>query len=193
MARYELHQRWPGVLQRLLGKDYHVYENGMNGRTTVFEDPVEEHRCGKAALPVALEVCAPLDLVIIMLGTNDCKNRFSLEPWDIGWGMDLLIQYVKKSCCGRENEVPKILVVAPPKMGTNWKQTILGTVFGPEANRRAAELPEIYKTIALQSGAYFLDAALYTEPGGDCVHFGTESHEKLAAALEKKIREIIPV
>jgi lysophospholipase L1-like esterase len=190
MNRYDPNERWPGILQRLLGEDYYVYENGMNGRTTVFEDPIEEHRCGKAALPIALEVCAPLDLVIIMLGTNDCKNRFSLEPWDIGWGMDLLLQYVKKAHCGHGDDIPRILIVSPPKMGEEWEKTVLGTVFGLEANRRIKALPEIYKTVALNAGAWFLDAALYTEPGCDCIHLERESNEKLASAMCKKVKEI---
>ena len=94
MARYEFSQRWPGVMQKELGSDFHVYENALNGRTTVFDDPIEEGRCGKSTLETALLMNAPLDLVILMLGTNDTKPRFNVSAWDIGWGMDLLIQYV---------------------------------------------------------------------------------------------------
>jgi lysophospholipase L1-like esterase len=190
MSRYDPSLRWPGVLQRMLGENYLLYENGMNGRTTVFEDPIEENRCGKTVLPVILECCAPLDLVIIMLGTNDCKNRFSLEPWDIAWGMDLLVQYVLRVGCGRDGETPKILIVSPPRMGSDWNKTILGTVFGPVAERRCEQLPLVYEKIAQKNGVFFMDAGKYTEPGADCVHLSPMSHQKLAEAFAVKIQEI---
>jgi lysophospholipase L1-like esterase len=191
MERYDPSVRWPGVLQRLLGKDYLVYENGMNGRTTVFDDPIEENRCGKAVLPVILECSAPLDLVIIMLGTNDCKARFSLEPWDIAWGMDLLVQYVIRANCGRKEQTPKILIVSPPSMGNDWDKTILGTVFGPAAKRRCEQLPFVYQKIAEKNNVFFMDAGNYTEPGKDCVHLTPASHQKLAEAFAAKIKEML--
>jgi lysophospholipase L1-like esterase len=190
MERYDPSVRWPGAAQRLLREDYLIYENGMNGRTTVFEDPIEENRCGKAALPVILECSAPLDLVAIMLGTNDCKARFSLEPWDIAWGMDLLVQYVLRAGCGKAGRAPKILIVSPPGMGSNWDKTILGTVFGPVAERRCEQLPSVYEKIARKNNVFFMDAGKYTEPGSDCVHLSPVSHQKLAEAFVEKIREI---
>jgi lysophospholipase L1-like esterase len=190
MGRYDPSIRWTGVLQRLLGNNYLLYENGMNGRTTVFEDPIEENRCGKTVLPVILECSAPLDLVIMMLGTNDCKARFSLEPWDIAWGMDLLVQYVLKAGCGRDKKVPKILIVSPPRMGNGWDKTILGTVFGSAAEHRCEKLPFVYQKIAKKNNVLFMDAGKYTEPGDDCVHLLPVSHQRLAEAFAVKIQEI---
>ena len=97
--RYEFYERWPGIVQKDLGDEFRIYENGLNGRTTVFEDPIEEGRCGKEGFLYLLESCSPLDAVVIMLGTNDCKLRFGMPAWDIGWGMDLLLQYVGKANC----------------------------------------------------------------------------------------------
>jgi len=191
MARYDFDVRWPGILQKEMGAGYHIYENALNGRTTVFQDPIEEGRCGKEGLPVVLQSCAPLDAVIIMLGTNDCKKRFSLDPWDIGWGMDLLIQYVKRADCGRHGAAPSILIVSPPAMGTQWDQTILGTVFGKQAAERAARLPEIYHEIAQRSQVDFLDASPLTTPGSDCVHLDPDSHDRLGKAIADKMRIIL--
>lgn len=188
MQRYDFPVRWPGILQKELGEAYHVYENALNGRTTVFTDPIEEGRCGKEGLPVVLESCSPLDLVIIMLGTNDCKSRFSLKPWDIGWGMELLIQYVRRGSYGRAGGCPQILIVSPPGMGNQWQNTILGTVFDQASTDRCAQLPEIYREIARRSGVSFFDAALLVQAGRDCVHLSPESHDKLGKALAAEVR-----
>jgi len=171
--RYDFNVCWPGVMQNILGVEYHVYENVLNGRTTVFDDYIEEGRCGKEGFPIVLESNAPLDLVIIMLGTNDVKLRFKLEPWDIGWGMDLLIKYVKKANCGRNGNTPKILVAAPIVLGDCWDKTILGTVFDKSCN------------------CEFLDAGLYAKPSIDCVHMEPEEHKKLGEAFAQKVREIL--
>ena len=187
MKRYDYAVRWPGVMASLLGPECHVYENALNGRTTVWDDPVEEGRCGKAGFPVVLESCAPLDLVILMLGTNDCKKRFNLDPWDIGWGMDLLVQYVRRSGCGADGACPRILIAAPPAFGDMWDETILGTVFGPDANRRGDRLPAIYREIAERNGVDFFDASAHARGEGDCVHLLPESHRKLGAAFATKV------
>lgn len=191
MERYDADVRWPGVMREELGGGYHVYENALNGRTTVFDDPIEEGRCGKIGFPAVLETCRPLDLTIIMLGTNDCKMRFGQEPWDIAWGMDLLVQYVKRAQCGRGGCQPKILVISPAHMGGDWDATTLGTVFGPESARKARELAPRYEEVAKLQGVDFFDAAPHVTPGGDCVHFEPESHRRLGLAIAKKVREFI--
>ena len=96
--RYEKDERWTGVLQNALGNDYHVIEEGLNGRTTVWDDPIEGFKNGKTYLIPCLETHKPLDLVIIMLGTNDLKKRFSLSAYDIAQGAGVLIDVVYKSC-----------------------------------------------------------------------------------------------
>lgn len=85
-GRWGRWERWTGVLQKLLGDDYYVIEEGCGGRTTVMEDWLEPDKNGRAQLPVALRTHRPLDLVVIMLGTNDMKKRFSLLPVDIAYG-----------------------------------------------------------------------------------------------------------
>ena len=77
--RFAPEVRWPGVLQAALGGAYRVIEEGLNGRTTVFDDSIEEGRNGETYLRPCLQTHAPIDLVILMLGTNDLKRRFSLS------------------------------------------------------------------------------------------------------------------
>ena len=187
MARYEFDQRWPGVMQKELGADFHVYENALNGRTTVFDDPIEEGRCGKATLETALLMNAPLDLVILMLGTNDTKLRFNVSAWDIGWGMDLLIQYVRRTL----SPAPRSLVTSPVALGTEWDNTILGTCFDTASSEKSRALPEIYAYIASRNGCDFFDAALHAKAGRDCVHLAPEEHRNLGAALALEVKRIL--
>ena len=86
-ARYDRETRWPGVLQQQLGEDYYVIEEGLPGRNTVWDDPVEGGKNGLKQLVPLIHSHMPLDLLIIMLGTTDFKNRFSVSPRDISWSI----------------------------------------------------------------------------------------------------------
>ncbi len=124
-ARYPEEHRWPCVLQRELGEEYHIIAEGLNGRTTVWDDPLEGGaiKNGSRYLPACLQSHMPLDLVIIMLGTNDLKHRFSLTAFDIANGAGVLVELVRASGCGRgEGELgvgkaPPVLLIAPPSLG----------------------------------------------------------------------------
>lgn len=190
-SRYEFYERWPGVMQKLLGENYHVYEDALNGRTTVFEDPIEEGRCGKDGFAAALESNAPLDLIIIMLGCNDVKLRFNKEPWDIAWGVDLLIQYIRRANCGRDGNMPKVLIVAPPHFGNNWSQTRLGTVFDESCGEKLKKLAGPYKYVAEKNDCEFLDVGTLVEPGADCVHLTKEAHKTLGSVFAQKVFKIL--
>ena len=109
--RHPYHLRWPGIVQQLLGEEFYVIEEGMGGRTTVFSDPLEPMRCGISYLPVALQSHQPLDLVILSLGTNDCKGMFSASPRVIAAGMERLVQTVQRFPFGGQTKPPKILIV----------------------------------------------------------------------------------
>lgn len=189
--RYEWGVRWTSVMQFELGEDYHVYENALNGRTTVFEDAIEEGRNGKTGFDTTLEENSPLDLIIVMLGTNDVKLRFNLIPWDIGWGMDLLIKYIKRASCGRDRKNPQILIASPVVLGNAWSKTILGTVFDSSSTQKSKKLFEIYKKITERNECHIFNAAEYATPGSDCVHITEESHLALGKAFAKKVKDIL--
>ena len=95
IERFGRHERWTGVLQRELGQEYEVIAEGCNGRTTVWEDPIEGYKNGKEYLIPCLDTHQPLDLVIIMLGTNDLKARFSVMPTDIAQSAGVLVDMVQ--------------------------------------------------------------------------------------------------
>jgi len=90
-GRFPRAQRWPSVLQRELGADFEVIAEGLNGRTTVHDDPIEPYRNGADALPPCLMSHAPVDLLILSLGCNDLKKRFSVSAFDIAEGAGRLI------------------------------------------------------------------------------------------------------
>ena len=103
VSRYPRNVRWTGILQEKLGSEYYVIEEGLGGRTTVWDDPVEDYKNGKKYLLPCLDSHKPLDLVIIMLGTNDLKSRFSVTPFDIGASMENLVKStVLDDICRRE-------------------------------------------------------------------------------------------
>ena len=96
--RYDRETRWTGILaEKLYDKGYRIIEEGLCGRTSVFDDATRDGRNGAKVLPMLLETHAPLDQVVLMLGTNDCKiyNHASAER--IGKGIEKLIQQIKKA------------------------------------------------------------------------------------------------
>jgi lysophospholipase L1-like esterase len=115
--RYPKGIRWPTVMQEALGPAWDLVEEGMNGRTTVFEDPIEPHRNGLSYLPACLLSHAPLDVVVIALGINDLKRRFSLSAADIADGAGRLIQVAKTLGKDAEDRAPQIVLVAPAPLG----------------------------------------------------------------------------
>ncbi len=110
--------RWTGVLRRALGDAYEILEEGLNGRTTVWNDPIEGYKNGREYLIPCLETHRPLDLVIIMLGTNDLKQRFSLSAFDIAQGAGVLVKTVQQSDAGYAGSPPPVLLLAPPPIAT---------------------------------------------------------------------------
>ena len=180
--------RWTGVLQRTLGNGYHVIEEGQCGRTTAWDDPVEGGtRNGRAYLAPCLESHAPLDLVILMLGTNDTKKRFSLTANDIGQCTAGLVDLVKSSTSGHDGTAPRLILVAPPPLTS---LTAFADMF-EDGTAKSEKLGGIYRDIAAGRGSAFLDAGdiISTSPL-DGVHFEEAEHGKLGRELARMVKQI---
>ena len=190
-TRYDFPDRWPGVMQNLLGPEYHVYENAMNGRTTVFEDPIEEGRNGRVGLEKVLMENMPLDLIIFMLGTNDVKDRHGQSPWDIGWGLDLLIKISKNPMYGRDGICPKILIASPIHINNDWGTSLHHTVFSEYSIKKVKQLAKVYEEIAKLNECEFFDCAAISSATGDGVHMSKDGHKALGTALAKTVRNLI--
>ena len=190
-GRWGRWERWTGVLQKLLGDDYYVIEEGCGGRTTVMEDWLEPDKNGRAQLPVALRTHRPLDLVVIMLGTNDMKKRFSLLPVDIAYGAAELGKLVESyDCGGAWYPVPQVLLVSPIELGEGVENSPF-TGFAPEAVEVSRQLAPYFEAQAKAHGWHYFNAASVAKPSKkDMLHMEKEDHQALAEALAAQIRGI---
>jgi lysophospholipase L1-like esterase len=186
--RYVSDVRWTGVLQRELGPEWRVIEEGLNGRTCAFDDPVMPGRRGLDVLPMLLDTHRPLDLVLVMLGTNDSKKHFNANPNVIARGMSLMLEMIVKSNCGANGRdsapPPRVLLIAPPPLGRPGEFA----EFFEGAAEKLAALPTHYRALAAQYGCEFFDAGtVVTTSGIDGVHWDASEHAKFAAAVAKLV------
>lgn len=180
-------ERWPGVLAASL-PDWHVIEEGHPGRTTVHDDPIEgAWKNGIAVLPALLESHAPLDLVVVKLGTNDLKARFSVTAGDIALSLGKIAQLIRASQAGPGGSAPAILAVAPPpiiEVGT------LATMFAGGA-AKSRDLAATIRAEAARQGAAFFDAGsvIAVDPL-DGIHYDAGAHSALGHAIAGEIRRL---
>jgi lysophospholipase L1-like esterase len=186
--RYGFTERWPGVMRQLLGEGYWVIEEGLSARTSVFDDPVEgQHKNGMRYLLPCLETHAPLDLVTIMLGTNDMKVRFSAPPFDIAWGVAQLAALAMTPRFGT-GKPPQVLIICPPRVGklSAFAELWVG------GKEKSEALVAHYRAQAETLGCGFLDAgAVITVSDIDGIHFDKAEHAKLGAAVADKVRQML--
>ena len=117
--RYPKDVRWTGVLQKLLGEQYAVIEEGCNGRTTVFEDIAEPWKAGLGYLKPCLNTHKPIDFVIMMLGSNDLKRMFHASAKEIADGAEQLVSIIKEFTKEKQGFMPKVILVSPPEIGAD--------------------------------------------------------------------------
>ncbi|MGE5138016.1 MAG: SGNH/GDSL hydrolase family protein [Rudaea sp.] len=188
-SRLPFEQRWPGVLAADLGDEYRVIEEGQCGRTTVWDDPVEGGKNGQLYLGPCLESHQPLDLVVLMLGTNDLKLRFSVSPYDVSLSIGRLVDQIQKSGAGQDKTAPEVLLLAPPLIGP---LTDYAEMFPQDARERSAKLGAYYASVATAYRTSFLDTSdLVTASELDGIHFAAGEHAKLGRAVAECIREIL--
>jgi len=187
--RFDENKRWTGIMSNELGNGYHIIEEGLPGRTTVWDDPVEgEDKNGKKYLLPCLLSHAPICLVLLMLGTNDLKMRFSVTAYDIAMSIGVLIGIIKGSGTNMEGKSPEILVVSPPPLG---KLSEFGE-FLEGGTEKSKKLANYYQRISKQLGCEFLDAGKVIKSSPiDGVHFEEAEHAKLGIALADKVKIII--
>lgn len=192
-SRYSADKRWPGILQKNLGNEYLVIENGIGGRSSVWNDPFTPGLNGKDGLIYALLSSRPIDLIIVMLGTNDLKYT---DAFNVARGQQALIRAIK----GYHQSVrpitsifttkePHILLISPPLLGET-----LGSrhTIEPYLNRKESEkMAGYYEDIARAESCYFLDAAKYAVASDvDGMHLPVSEHYSLGVAVYEKVKEI---
>lgn len=192
-GRFSPDVRWPGRLRKILGEEYQICEEGLSGRTAVFRDPLFEGLCGFDYLYPCLMTHEPVDLLIVMLGTNDVKSRFSAGPENIAKGIRrLLIKAIDSREAWREQS-PEILLVCPPPIGKEYENTQVYGEMGEGCAEKASALAGLYRGVAEELSLHFLDASglqgmKMSSP--DYMHLDGEGHRILADGIADKIKDI---
>jgi lysophospholipase L1-like esterase len=191
--RFPSPRRWPSALRRRL-PGFDVIEEGLRGRTTMQDDPFERGRNGLTYLVPCLSSHAPVDLVVLALGTNDTKTIFPFDAAGIAAGIGRLAETVLNSACGPNQSVPKVLVVAPAPLAPppGPLQEVWG--FSPGSVERSRQLARYYRTVAEVLRVPFLDAGeLVAVSPVDGVHLDAEAQERLGAAIAEKVAAMLGV
>lgn len=179
-SRYDHTRRWTKVLQRLLGDDYAVIEEGQNGRTTVYDDPVEGQKNGMTYLVPCLESHKPVDLVVLMLGTNDLKCRFNVSAGEIAQSAGQLVRVIQTSAFGPNDRAPQVLLLAPPPVA---KLTEFADMFA-DADEKSRRLAAAYRIVADELGCAFLDTStVIRSSDADGIHLDEGQLPELAKAV----------
>ena len=177
--------RWPCLLQNLLGDGYKVIEEGLNGRTTVFDDPNDDWKNG------VLCTHRPVDYLVIMLGTNDMKTVYNASLDEIAAGLNEIVQRAEKVMDLKQGYVPKILVVSPPEISTDILTGPFRDSFNEVSIDKSKRLAEYYKRVADKHGCGFLDAKQYIKPSvEDGLHLDPAGHKGLAEAVSEAIKKL---
>ena len=186
--------RWPKVLQKLLGDEYEIIEEGQNGRTIANDDPWEGGtKCGMDYVLPMLETKRP-DLLAIMLGSNDLKSKFNLPAADIAGSLITMIMKIR-GYCEHYLGCPdmKILIIAPPALSEPFSESCFSTFFD-EGNvvERSIELAKWYELVAKEHGCYFLNATKEVSAGSvDHLHLDPKGHEKMAQLVKDCVTQIL--
>ena len=186
--RYPWGVRWTSLLNEKLGYGkYHIEEEGLCGRTTVFDDPLRDGRRGTELLSVILETHKPVDVVVLMLGTNDCKTMYDTSAEVIGRGVERLLDQIRSS-----TPDSKILLMSPIALGEGVGEAGYDPEFDESSVAVSKRLPEVYRRIAHERGISFLAASAYAKPSEeDREHMNEEGHAALAEAVYAKLKEML--
>ncbi len=188
-GRFNENERWTCLLNQALGNDYLILEEGLSGRTTSFPDPIHEGLSGLDYIYPCLMSHEPVDLLILMLGTNDTKERFGASAACIALGLKRLVaKAIATTDCWRHQK-PNILIVTPKNIDKEYEQTEVGATMGRGCAEKSQGLAEEYQKIAQLMGCHYFDAnQVVTENNHvDYMHLTAEGHRQLADALAKLV------
>ncbi|MBO6674364.1 MAG: SGNH/GDSL hydrolase family protein [Rhizobiales bacterium] len=187
-GRFPFESRWTSIMAGALGPGWHVLAEGHPGRTTAHDDPLEgAHKNAQRSLLALLESHRPIDLIVIMLGTNDLKSRFQVTPTEITLGVETLVQVVRASGCGPNKTAPDLLVVAPPPLTDSG---VLMEFFqgGVEKSQKFAQS---FAAMGERAGVAVWDAGSVCSMSQiDGIHLDEEGHRALGLALADQIRQL---
>lgn len=178
-------ERWTRVMARSLGAGWELIEEGLPGRTTVFDEAMTGPTMnGAIALPMALRSHGPIDWLTIMLGTNDCQAQFGASPERIAGGLARLLVIANNPELQARHGGFQTLVIAPPPIA---EQGTFAEIF-LNGREKSLALSHQYRALADAFGARFLDAASLIEVSQvDGVHFDAAAHEVFGKAIAEVV------
>ena len=183
--------RWPCLLQNILGDGYKIIEEGLNGRTTVFDDPNDDWKNGLDYIKGILCSHRPVDYLVIMLGTNDMKTVYNASVEDIASGLKEIVKRAESVMELKQGFVPKILIVSPPEITEDIFNGPFQGSFDRVSVEKSKRLAYQYKQVADRFGCGFLDAKLYIKPSlTDGLHLDAEGHAGLARAVSEALKAL---
>jgi lysophospholipase L1-like esterase len=187
--RYPFEKRWTGILQKRLAGAARIVEEGLKGRTTVWDEPFRPGRNGQQFLGPLLESHAPIDLLVIMLGTNDMKHHYNVSPHESARGLAVLVEIAQGNAVAPTGNAPDVLIVAPPRL---QRLSELMHYHFERGVEKSVELAMHYRKVADQYGCHFVDAGEHTHASDeDGVHLDEAGHQKLAQVLAERIGAIV--
>lgn len=190
-ARYDEHTRWPGVMRDALGPEYFVWEAGIGGRTTVFEDPLMPTRNGVKAFELILQTCDPVDCIIFALGTNDTKDMFQASPLVIYRAMERLLNVCKTVLMQSRSPNAKIILACPitpvaDRSGEYWYG------FSKLSTEKGEQLRQRYKLLAQEQNCFFIDMNDFAQPStADGVHLDSTGHKSVGTAMTQLVQSVL--
>ncbi|NMB44087.1 MAG: lipolytic enzyme, G-D-S-L [Clostridiales bacterium] len=192
LGRFSEDERWTGLLANKLGSNYLIIEEGLSGRTTCFDDPLTEGLSGVDYITPCLMSHKPVDLLIIMLGTNDTKERFSSSPTCIGAGLKRLITKAINTECWPNNK-PNILIVTPKNIEKEYEDTEVVQTMGYGCAEKSEQLGVEYEKIARLTNCHYFDANTVVKEYNkiDYMHLDEKGHAALADALANLIPTLV--
>jgi len=180
-ARYPVNLRWTGLLQQMLGANYWIIEEGLNGRTTNLEDPDSPGKDGLQYLHPCLKTHNPIDIIILMLGTNDTKHKFKRSIYDISEGMAALLDEIKQTAWSSQGSMPQVLLLSPPLIDDSIdlaQEEFLG------AGSKSKLFHQSYQLLSKKYDKPLLNVAEWVSPSKkDGVHLEPEDHRIIAEEL----------
>ncbi|MCO5733901.1 SGNH/GDSL hydrolase family protein [Rhizobium sp. SSA_523] len=193
LGRHDYADRWTSVLAAALGPGVTVIAEGLNGRTTAYDDHLADcNRNGAALLPSVLEAHKPLDLVIVMLGTNDMKRGIAGSATLATNGMKRLVQLIRHHVWGFDFEAPDILLVAPPKTCETANAPFAAMFRG--SLEESAMLASLYRDLADEMACGFFDAgSVATTTPLDGIHLDAENTRAIGRGIEPIVRMMLGV
>lgn len=187
VERLPFEQRLCGLLNARLGNNYRIIEDGLPGRMARMEDPLSPNHCGYPHLETALEVNAPVDLLVLHLGTNEARDMLNMNGYCIAASLERLVNLAKNHPAGYNAQ--RILIVAPHPLAPDVGNRAFDYLFSERSHRSTLDFGKAFEDLAKRTGCDFLDCAPleFELSPTDGIHYSANDVQKLANAISDYI------